>query len=83
MKGCECILEDIVFAEQEDLPRDAVAGEPLVLEYMPISLILRAVKAAWILTSDCLPSLPEALPRNGLFQSRPSQVYYRRKLEQD
>ena len=29
MNGCECVLEHIVFAEEEDLPAPVVAGQPV------------------------------------------------------
>ena len=65
------------------MPEDVVAGEHISLEYMPVSFILRAVGAPWVLTRDCLPRLPESMPLNGLFQLRPTQVYFRRVVAAD
>jgi len=83
MKPCECTLEKIVFAPAEDIPENTVAGEPILLEYMPVSLILRAKDALWSLTSNCLPSLSPAVSRQGLFQLRPSTAHFRRHVEKD
>ena len=83
MNGCECILEKIIFNDEEPLPDDLVAGEPWTLTYMPVSLLLRALDVPWALTSTSLPSLPPEMSRQGLFQLRPSSVNLRVKLEKD
>ena len=43
MNGCECILEKIVFSDDEALPGDAQPGKPIVLQYLPAQLLLRVV----------------------------------------
>ena len=83
MNGCECILEHIVFADEEVLPGETVAGRPHLLEYMPVSLILRAVDAPWRLAEGMCPKLPKSFSRQGLFQLRPSQTWIRIKVEKD
>ena len=83
MNGCECILEHIVFADEEVLPTESVAGTPHLLEYMPVSLILRAVDAPWSLTKDVCPDLPNNSNRRGLFQLRPTQTWLKVKGGQD
>ncbi len=37
VNDCECVVEHIVFAEEEDVPVDGalVAGRPHALQYMP------------------------------------------------
>ena len=67
MNGCLCRLEDIIFAEEETLPAMVFAGEPVLLEYMPLQLLLRAVDAKWILPDSQLPALPKNYDRRGLF----------------
>ena len=49
MKGCTCTLKEIVFADAEDLSQAPLAGEVVRLKYVPVSLILQAPEAAWIL----------------------------------
>jgi hypothetical protein len=83
MNGCECILEQIIFSDLEDMPDDRLAGDPYQLRYMPISLLLRAVDACWSLEGHSLPELPASMSRHGLFQLRPTQVHLRRKVEKD
>ena len=79
MKPCECILEHIVFAPEEEIPEHALTGEPLVLKYMPVSLLLRAKEAIWSLSAQCLPKLPKNISRQGLFQLQPAQVFFRKR----
>ena len=71
VNGCECILEDIVFSDDERLPEHAFAGALIVLEYMPTRLLLRAVGAQWVLPSVHLPHLPDGYDRKGLFLLKP------------
>ena len=59
MKGCTCVVEKIVLADGEALPDKMVAGEPHQLNYMPVSLLLRAEDAQWTLPST---ELPEDIP---------------------
>ena len=84
VKGCECILRDIVFADREALPFDHIAGEAHPLRYMPVSLILQASDAQWTLPATELPeSLPASLDKRGLFQLRPSYDYLSAKVEDE
>jgi len=72
MKGCVCIIRDIVFADDELIPLDLVAGHPHHLSFMPISLLLQVEDVPWILPETELPSdLPPGVDRRGLFQLRP------------
>ena len=80
MKGCECVLEDIIFAEQQNLPISAVAGTPIELEYLRYSLLLRAKGAKWSLPIDHLPPLPAHVSRQGLFQLKPETHYIKREV---
>ena len=60
VKSCPCMVESIVLADNETVPPRLVAGQPHSLEYMPISLLLRAEGATWILPRGDLPaSLPK------------------------
>ena len=78
MKGCPCFLRDIVFADDECLPFDMVAGHPHSLKHMPVSLLLQVEDAPWILPETELPQgLPRGIDRRGLFQLRPSTDYLR------
>ena len=78
VKGCPCILRDIIFAEDEVLPYDCVAGQPHQLKYMPTSLLLQAENASWTLPATELPAgLPSDIDRRGLFQLRPCCDYFR------
>jgi len=84
MKGCPCILRDIIFAENEALPYAHVAGAIHELTYMPISLLLQAEDAQWTLRRTELPdSLAANVDRRGLFQLRPSYDYLRVLVEND
>ena len=74
--GCVCVLEDIVFADEEAFPDVAYAGEPVVLEYLPLQLLLRAVDAQWTLPSSQLPVLPADYDRIGLFLLDPHTDYF-------
>ena len=49
MNGCECVVEHIVFADEEHIPDDGdlVAGRAHRLQYMPTALLLRSVDAPW------------------------------------
>jgi len=78
MKGCPCILRDIVFADGEVLPSAHVAGHAHSLTFMPVSLILQAEGVEWTLPATELPGkLPKNLDRRGLFQLRPTYDYLR------
>ena len=78
MKGCPVILRDIVFARDEVLPSDPVAGHAHHLKFMPQTLILQAESVDWTLPEDELPGdLPPHIERKGLFQIRPSIDYLR------
>ena len=76
MKGCPCVLRDIVFSDDEVLPNDILSGQPHSLTYMPVSLVLQAEGAEWTLPTSELPSaLPEDIDRRGIFQLRPTYDY--------
>ena len=79
MKGCEVVLEHIVFADEESLP-EVVAGEPVHLQFMPTTLMLRGVGLPCMLTGSTRLDLP-SVPRRGLFQLQPLTVYIRRRVE--
>ena len=81
MKGCEVVLEHIVFADEESLPEEVVAGEPVHLQYMPATIVLRDVGKPWMLTGKASLDLPPSVPRRGLFQLQPSTVHIRRRVE--
>ena len=49
MNGTLCELVDIVFADEEALPSSEFAGEPILLEFLPVQLLLRAVDAERVL----------------------------------
>ena len=84
VKGCPCKLEDIVFADEEDLGFHHVAGQPRELRFMPVSLLLRAENATWTLSSEDLPrGLPPTLDKRGLFQMRPTYGYLRAQVENE
>ena len=80
MKGCECVLEQIIFDDAEVLPITAVAGMPIELEFLPYSLLLRAKSAKWILPAAQLPPLPQTFDRRGLFQLTTSSCYTRHEV---
>ena len=82
MKGCPCLLREIVFADNEVLPPEHLAGQPHHLAYMPISLVLQAEGAEWTLPSTELPAtLPADVDRRGLFQLRPTHAYLSVRVE--
>ena len=73
MKGCPCILRDIVFSDFEILPQVPVSGYPYSIQYMPVSLLLQVEDVEWSLPKTELPEqLPANVDRRGLFQLRPS-----------
>ena len=81
MKGCPCILRDIVFSEHEVLPEKTLSGHEIKLQHMPVSLILQVEQAQWSLPLTELPStLPAHIDRRGLFQLRPSYDYLRMQV---
>ena len=64
MKGCPVILRDIVFAKDEVLPPDHVAGHAHHLKFMPLTLVLQAEGVDWVLPHDEQPgNLPEGIQR--------------------
>ena len=67
MNGTLCELVDIVFADEEALPSSEFAGEPILLEFLPVQLLLRAVDAERVLPRSLLPDLPDDVDRRGLF----------------
>ena len=80
LHGCECVLEDILFAEEEEVPDSAGVGIPIVLQYLPPHLLLRAVDAQWILPESQLPSLPHGMDRRGLFLLPLKTFYFSHSL---
>ena len=83
VNGCVCILEYILFAEEEDLPAFVHAGSPVLLQYMPTRLLLRAVDAKWTLPASQLPKgLPQDYDRRGLFGLGPETVYFTHSLRE-
>ena len=81
MKGCPCVVESIILADYEVVPDRWLAGAPHPLKYMPVSLLLRAEGANWILPQGELPaSLPKYIDRRGLFQIRPDCEYLSAKV---
>ena len=84
MKGCPVILRDIVFADDELLPQEHVAGHAHSIRYMPGTLLLQAENAPWTLPPSELPEdLPQNIDRRGLFQLRPSHDYLRVPVDND
>ena len=83
MNGCECILEQIVFAESEVLPTETVAGAVYELQYLPTALLLRAVGAAWTLAEERLPTLAPEVDRKGLFLLHPTPVSFPLQISED
>ena len=84
VKGCPCILEEIILAPEEILPYEHVAGHPHELQFMPTSLLLRAEKAEWTLPDTELPSgIPKNINRRGLFQLRPAYDYIRHRVGEE
>ena len=79
-EGCECILEQIIFDDNEILPAVAVAGKPIELEFLPFSLLLRATGAKWVLPRSQLPRLSSTVDLRGLFQLKPTSTYIRREV---
>ena len=60
-----------------------MAGSAIELNYMPTSLILRAVDAPWTLPSGDLPSLPPSFSRRGLLQLVPREERFKMTLAKD
>ena len=84
VKGCVCILRDIVLAEDESKPEHLPAGQPHHLTFMPVSLLLQAEGEVWTLPKAELPrNLPAHVNKRGLFQIRPTYDYLRAKFEND
>jgi len=77
MNGCLCYLVEIMFAEEETPPSFVHAGDPILLEYMPTHLLLRAKDAMWTLPESQLPDLPEGFDRKGLFLLGQHSVYFK------
>ena len=77
MKACPFILENVMIADDEVLPSDAVAGEPCHLRCMPVSLILRAENAPLILPAADPPlQIPTGVDSRGLFQFVPVMIIF-------
>ena len=85
MNGCECVLEQIVFADQEHFPVSNVAGQPVFLRCMPTTLMLRVPDATWDLTRrpELCSALPAGIAGQGLFQLPPTTAYLRHRVEKE
>ena len=83
MNGCECALLQIIFADEEALPEDAVSGAVYELEYIPIALLLRVEGAAWTLPPEQLPKLAPKVDRRGLFFLSAAPVTIRVQVAED
>ena len=83
MKGCECVLVNIVFADEEAAPCEVVAGDPVTLQYMPATLTLREADAPWALPGVSCPKVSPGVSNRGLFHLSPSTAYIRRIVEKD
>jgi hypothetical protein len=82
VNGAECVLEDIIFAADEELPKTWPLGSPEILKYMPVALLLRATHGKpWVLPASELPKLPEGYDRQRLFLLRPGQSHLDYKLD--
>ena len=55
MNGCEVVLEHIVFSEAESVHEHSSQLNPIVLQFLPDALVLRAVGAQWSLPAESLP----------------------------
>ena len=78
MKGCTCVVQQVVLADGESLPEKTVAGHVHQLTYMPVGLLLKAEDAQWTLPSSELPEdLPQDQDKTGLFLLRPTYDYIR------
>ena len=61
-----------------------VCGDMHTLKYLPVSLLLYAEGAQWVLPRSDLPRhLPKDLDRRGLFQLRPTYDYLSVKTDTD
>ena len=76
MNGCECVVEEIILADEEPEFEEVAVGKPTQLEYMPAGLVLRAADADWILPSHLLPALPASFDRRGIFILAPATDYF-------
>ena len=84
MKGCPCVVHEIVFAPHEALPDRPTCGNVYMLQYLPVSLLLKVDNADWKLPNSDLPSgLPKNLERRGLFQVCPTFDYLSVKTDTD
>ena len=80
MNGAECILENLIPADEEEIEAVTTAGQPHQLKYMPTAMLLRAVDAAWTLPSSLLPPLPHTIDRRGLFLLRPATDFIKHSM---
>ncbi len=65
MHGAEVRLEQIFFADAEELPKISMPQQPVVLKYLPAALLLRAEDVLWTLPRTALPHLPDGVDRTG------------------
>ena len=71
MIGCTVVLEDILFADEEVLPYAVFAGTPVMLQYLPARLLLRALDVPWTLPTSLLSASTAIEDRRGLFLLAP------------
>ena len=74
VRGCRCIVDDIIPHELETPREGANIGEPFVFNYMPRALLLRCPKTPWI-KEDCL--------KPGQFLLKPIRKTWGFKLERN
>ena len=68
MKGWPCVIGDIILPGDEILPDRAMCGDMHTLKYLPVSLLLYAEGAQWVLPRSDLPShLPQISADTGYF----------------
>ena len=83
MRGCLCVVEHIILADDEPPHTDQLSGEPIQLKFMPVAFLLRAVDTHWSLRHDDLPCIPATWDRRGLFLLQPATGYVRVQLDKN
>ena len=48
VRGCHCIVRDIIFDGQELSHSDDPVDEPTILQYVPLGLVLEVPGAQWV-----------------------------------
>ena len=75
------MVEHIICADDAPPHPEALSGEPIQLQHMPVALILRAAGAHWSLRHAELPHIPTTWDRRGLFQLQPTTTYFRLQVD--